>query len=169
MTLLYEAVRDQVITGDLIAFKGRTLYSALVRFFTRSDYTHTGLAIWIEGGLWVAEIQLGASNHLTPLSQMTDSAFDVYECPDGLDRDEVRTHLLDSLRTAITYGLRSALETGILSWFKVRFRPGLRLQKTCSDYNLSVYRSSGWDVPDRMVTPRDLTDRLVVKSRYTPS
>lgn len=42
----YHEVRSQIRDLDVIAVRGRGLVSSLIRFFTRSPYTHVGFALW---------------------------------------------------------------------------------------------------------------------------
>lgn len=48
--------------GDILiwsdSFKGQSRYGALIRFFTASDYTHCGIALWQNGELYVAEANI---------------------------------------------------------------------------------------------------------------
>ncbi|WP_394780589.1 hypothetical protein [Undibacterium sp.] len=67
-TLNYDQARYQIDDGDLIAVCGRdSIVSTLTRFFTRSAYTHTGIAVWLDSGLWMMELN-GGRNHAIPMS-----------------------------------------------------------------------------------------------------
>lgn len=44
----YEAVRNQIKTGDCIAFADDTLLSRIIRWFTRANYSHIGMVVRME-------------------------------------------------------------------------------------------------------------------------
>lgn len=88
----YEEARHAIETGDLLFFRGRLLHSRLIQFWTRSVYSHVGVAVWLESGpirrLFVVEALEGKGVRIYPLSRylsagadvdwyaVTDSAFD---------------------------------------------------------------------------------------------
>lgn len=51
----YAAARHEIKTGDVIAFRGRGLIAAAIRWFSRGSYTHVGLAVWVESRLMLLE------------------------------------------------------------------------------------------------------------------
>ncbi len=51
----YKDVRDQIRDGDVLLFQGTSLFSRLIRRFTRSRYSHSGLAVWWNDRLFVLE------------------------------------------------------------------------------------------------------------------
>lgn len=165
----YRDARELIQTGDLLGFKRKSgLTATLTRFFTRSDYTHTGIALWIEDGLWLAEINLGHSNHLIPVSQVTDVDFDVF-CSPVTDSPRIRSSIVDSLRVRLDYSLRSAVTIGLINWLKLKFRPKVRNALDCSEYNLKIYISAGWDRELRMLSPKELVAMLTFKFSVTAS
>ena len=42
--LRYEEIRDQIKNGDVLMYKGRGLISSIIRWATRSPYSHAGIA-----------------------------------------------------------------------------------------------------------------------------
>ena len=43
----YFDVRDQIDNGDVLLFRGSLLHSRIIQRWTRSVYSHVGLALWI--------------------------------------------------------------------------------------------------------------------------
>lgn len=61
-------MREQTMTGDLLLLEGRGLFSVLIRVLTGQQISHVAMLVWIEHGLWVAEMR-NAGYTLTPASQ----------------------------------------------------------------------------------------------------
>lgn len=157
----YEEVRDKIQTGDIISVRNnKGFMHKLTRLVTRSPYTHSGIAIWLDEGLWMAEIN-GGKNHLIPLSQVDGIDFDVSECP--VDRETVKKEILDSLRVSLTYGFVSFVIIGLFDLFKIKERFRSMKSKVCSEYIQAILVASGWDVPEDMVSPYDLEQKLKLK------
>lgn len=51
----YEDVRGEIRDGDILLYKGQTVVSRLIEFFTRSEYSHAGIAAWWNERLMVVE------------------------------------------------------------------------------------------------------------------
>lgn len=152
-------------TGDLIVVrKGKSLLGRATQFFTRSPYTHSGIAIWIEGGLYVAELNAG-KNHLVPISQLKD--YDVYECPEGLK--EVRYNILKWLQAPIEYGFLALFAIGLLDWFKIKMFVHWRKILVCSGFCVAIYESAGWPEHTRVISPAGLAAELKLKLEVRPA
>lgn len=136
----YATARNQIQDGDLILEKGRKgLFAWLTKIVTRSEYTHAAVAVWLQGGLYIAEIN-GGGNHLVPLSQITQ-AFDVFR-PAGLWPD-TREVILNSLRDKVSYSILDAFTIGLRDLFSLRL-PVSRNGLVCSQYAFIVLRDAGW-------------------------
>jgi hypothetical protein len=157
----YTEARKKIKTGDIINIRKHSgIISKLTEIFTRSPYTHTGISIWLNGGLWMAEINSG-HNHLIPLSQFADINFDVFECP--VDRNKVRTDILESLRVRVNYGIISFILLGIYNLFRIKERVSSLKDKVCSEYVQDILINAGWNSPGKMVSPYDLSKILKLK------
>lgn len=53
--LVYNQMRDTINDGDVLLFQGTGLLSSIIRWVTRSRYSHSGLAIWWNDRLMVLE------------------------------------------------------------------------------------------------------------------
>ncbi|MEJ1353112.1 MAG: hypothetical protein RPU39_00285 [Candidatus Sedimenticola sp. (ex Thyasira tokunagai)] len=137
----YREGRSLIKTGDLLALKHKRGWIwALVRIITRSEYTHTATAVWLEEGLYAAEMSW-SGNHLIPVSQY-EVDFDVYTPPVG-PRPQLAEAIYQRLRTRVPYGFIDLLWIVLynLLHFKLpRDRGGL----ICSALSALIYKDVGW-------------------------
>jgi hypothetical protein len=155
----YAQARAQIETGDLIAVRDvHGILGWLTRWFTRSPYTHAGIALWLAGGLYMAELN-GGRNHLVPLSQLT--AFDVYKAPDGLTGIEAA--IMEWLRAPIAYGYLAFVLIGLLDWLRLNVFVHWRRILVCSGYCVAIYETAGWPEHSRVLSPRALAKLLTFK------
>lgn len=69
----YETIRGQVKSGDLIFCSGRSLFSRIIKRFTKSTFSHCGMIFRVESidRIMVLESGRNGGVHLTPLSFYT--------------------------------------------------------------------------------------------------
>jgi hypothetical protein len=152
----YLEARDKIRDGDMIAVRGRRgIFSILTYTVTDSPYTHVGTAVWLDDGLWLAEINIGG-NHLVPLSQLRDD-FDVFDCP--TTRENARNAILVTLREHENYGVVDVFLIALKSLFGISLRS--TKNDVCSEYVARIYRMAGakFDLP-QIPTPKDLAREL---------
>lgn len=98
----YKDAREQVKTGDIVFMKGESPGSRFIRFFTRSKYSHVGIAFWMSDvltgkrRLMVAESNIGGTR-VVSLSSYAHEGIDIY---DGLNSSEwlfASSGVLDSM------------------------------------------------------------------------
>jgi hypothetical protein len=69
----YAQIRDRIENGDVLLFRGSLLQSRFIQRWTRSVYSHVGLALWIRADgvkrLTVIEAMEGRGVRLFPLSE----------------------------------------------------------------------------------------------------
>lgn len=158
----YQEARSLIETGDAVAVKRKTgLLASLTRLLTRSDYTHNGIAIWLDGGLWMAELN-GGGNHMIPMSQLENMDFDVFYPPVD-DRIAIKQAILSVLREHQDYGFAALPVIGLLEWLRVKAFLHARRVLVCSGYVVKVYEEAGWGEHTRILSPRELTGLLVMK------
>jgi hypothetical protein len=137
----YDELRPQVLDGDLVAVRStRSLLGKLTRLVTRSPYTHTAIALWLDGGLWIAEMD-GVGNVLVPLSQYADTNFDVFRSP--VPAPGVRQAVLEQLRGHLAYGWLDVLYIGLHRLLGLPFPPDDGMA-VCSSYVVRAYAAAGW-------------------------
>lgn len=100
----YTDYRDSLQSGDIVAWRENThnIFSRLIRFFTRSEYTHVGIVLVIKNRVFVAEART-PKVVLTPLS----SRIPLYLIPMGMP---LSNHAEEVLLKEIGVGRYSILE-----------------------------------------------------------
>lgn len=127
--------------GDLVAVKSTSGgLAALIRLITGKPYTHTAIALRIDGALWLAEMDAGG-NHLVPIEHIAHHAFDVFDFPG--DRAIVRRCALDSLKGRIRYDLLDLLRIAFDNLFHLRLPRTDRGGMVCSSYSGWLWRGAG--------------------------
>lgn len=165
--MLYEEVRHLIEDGDLIAVhEKKGILAALTRFFTRSPVTHTGTAFWMDDVLWMAELN-GGRNHAIPLSQLSNTAFDVHY-PPVPDRAAIREAIFKNLRMKIPYGFIALLLIGFLSFFKINIFVHWRSVIVCSGFSVKIYEDAGLNEQSRQISPGNLAAKLYKKFSVCP-
>ncbi|MFZ6747417.1 hypothetical protein [Undibacterium sp. Ren11W] len=159
----YQDARSQIEDGDVIAVRtAHSLFGKLTQFFTRKIYTHNGIAVWLDEGLWMVEIN-GGKNHAIPMSQLEGDDFDVFLPPQELTRSNIRKAALESLRVKVKYGLAAAFMIGLLGLLKLKTFVHWRKIIVCSGYCVAIYEEAGWQEHSRIISPGELADLLRLK------
>ena len=155
----YSTARNILQDGDIVMVKSsHSVYNLLTKLFT-GKYTHTGIVVWLDGGLWMAELNTG-KNHVIPLSQLENIRFDVYKCPQNVDRVLVRKNILESVRISTPYGYLSAVITAINEFTDLNRFIHWRKIITCSGFVISILDKSGWIGYSYTVSPTKLSQSL---------
>lgn len=164
---IYSEIRPHVADGDLVAVRSRHgVFPNLTRLITRSPYTHTAIALWLEGGLWIAEMRSGG-NVLVPLSQRANEDFDVFDCP--VDRANVRGWLLQRLRSKTDYDVLDLARIAAWRLFGVPLPEQDDDQLVCSAFAAMAWLYGGWQpkgLPS-IAAPGDVVDALGVPPKIT--
>jgi hypothetical protein len=167
----YQSVRQLIQDGDLIAVRGNHPIDRLTSLVTHSPYTHTGVAIWLDGRLFMADLNSGR-NHLTALSCLED--FDVFAPPAELERAAIRAAIFDWLASPIDYGFAAFLAIGIECMLERRkLFDNWRGIVVCSGGSVQIYEKSaqlmlergqvppaGWLRHTRQLSPGELASEL---------
>ena len=141
ITGAYNEVRPHVADGDLVAVRSRHgVFPNLTRLITGSPCTHTAIALWLEGGLWIAEMRSGG-NVLVPLSQRAHEDFDVFDCP--VDRRNLRGRVLGCC-AKIDYDVGDLLHIAAERLFGIPLPAQDDDVLVCSAYSARVWLSAGW-------------------------
>ncbi len=139
----YDEIRPQIADGDLIAFKAYNgWFAAAIKLVTRTSYTHTAVALWLEGGLWIAEMNAGGGNVLVPLSQRAHQDFEVFACP--VPAGKVREAVLATLRDKIRYDFADLFRIAAHKLFGIALPEREDPKLVCSAYSGKIYFISGW-------------------------
>lgn len=158
----YATARSLIDDGDLIAVREHSGFlTPFTRFFTRSPVTHVGIALWMDGGLWMGELN-GGKNHAVPLSQLSDTDFDVYY-PPVPSRAKAREAVQEALRIKIPYAFGVLPVIGLLDWLRIKVFIHARKLLVCSGWCVMVYERAGWPERTRVLSPADLVAQLTLK------
>jgi hypothetical protein len=167
----YALARESIQDGDLIGVRDvHGLLGRATTFFTRKPYTHTGVAVWLDGRLFMGDLNSGR-NHLTALSCI--GQFDVCDPPPGVERSFIRRALFDWLATPISYGAIAFLVIGLRCWLGLRTFIHWRQVVVCSGGSVTIFemavdlmQAAGLNVPaawedhNRMLSPGELVEEL---------
>lgn len=140
----YPEIRPHIADGDLVAVRSRHgVFPNLTRLVTSSPYTHTAIALQLEGGLWIAEMRRGG-NVLVPLSQRANEDFDVFDCPPEVDRVNLRGWLLSRLRSKIDYDVRDLARIAVNRLLGIPLPAQDDDQMVCSAWSAMAYLYCRW-------------------------
>lgn len=166
----YQRARPLIRDGDLIAVRGSHLIDRLTSIVTRSPYTHTGVAVWLDGRLFMADLNSGR-NHLTALSCIDN--FDVFMPPIGIDRTQIRKAVFDWLAKPISYGMLAFVVIGLKCALRLKVFIHWRKIIVCSGGSVEIYENAAhamaaagarppkaWLDHTRMLSPGELADEL---------
>lgn len=144
ITDAYPDIRPHIADGDLVAVRSRHgVFNNLTRAITGWPYTHTAIALWLDGGLWIAEMR-GGGNVSVPLSQRANEDFDVFDCPPEVDRVLARRNLLETMREKIDYDTGDLGRIALNRLFGFPLPPQDDNRLVCSAYSARVYLGCGW-------------------------
>jgi hypothetical protein len=148
-----------IATGDLIVPRvAHNWIGTITQEVTDSPYVHAGLAYWMDGRLFIAELN-GGRNHLTPISQLTD--YDVYAQPDGLV--DVAAAIDRWLDAPIDYAYAAFVVIGILDWLRLTTFVHARRLLVCSGWCVAVWETAGWGEHTRILSPAALARLCTLK------
>jgi hypothetical protein len=152
----YPVLRLVVKDGDHIGVCGTSWAAALTRLAQRlaglpySEVTHSAVAIWADGRLFVAEMNK-AGNVIKPLSQYKDTRIVVHRAPVAVDAGALAERLGEVLQTHKLYGYGDLLRLGFLRGPALRLGLSKPLSTdsmkdlVCSMFSAWVYRLLGWE------------------------
>lgn len=142
LRLTYAEARSQIRTGDLIAVRSsHGGFAALVRFFTRSPYTHTAVALWVCDRLMMVETRILAG--IVPATQLGDRDFDVIRCPVA-DADYVFIEAFNILGMPVGYDFKDLVRIAARLWLGYKGPEADDESKVCSALSAAIYRLAGW-------------------------
>lgn len=170
----YQQHRHDMQDGDVLIFKGQSWLSKIIKWRTRSDYSHAGVVVWWNDRLMVLEA-IGQGVLARPISYNLDHyRGDIeYFRPSQEIATETRTRMAQFAQAQL--GKKYASRRLLSFFFKLLLnRPLLSQDKAaapcryfCSEYVADIYakngldldieRSSGYTSPDRLACAPGLT------------
>ena len=172
--MLYFHVRDQIENGDVLLFRGSFLHSRFIQRWTRSVYSHVGLALWIHTDgvrrLMVIEAMEGRGIRLFPLSEYLQRGdhLDWFRVTDeSVQRDKVVAWAMARLGRDYASAWQFLRSFGFLTK-RIANLLGLptkmdRNRWFCSWFAAQALRAGGWSPPEperlppEQYTPGDIS------------
>jgi hypothetical protein len=141
--VLYSDFRDRARTGDLLLLEGLQIGALLIRMITGQQFSHVALLLWIEDGLWVAEMR-GRGYTLTPASQRVAEMAESGKVYWGSAPPPVRSHADAVSRKALSFrGSRYSYWTLITVWIAQILRRRMPRNLVCSTLVEKVWSAAG--------------------------
>jgi len=172
----YAQARDQIKNGDVLMYKGRGLISSVIRWVTRSPYSHAALATWWNQRLMVMEAK-GQGVIVNPTSRsILHYRGDVewFSCKKEISEDDrLRMVTFAQEELGKSYGRWKAIILGLKILFIHDFEKKDRLKREkklfCSEYVAQIYNSIGLDLKkgrsDRFTKPGDIANSSLLEKR----
>ena len=171
--MIYDKFRSEIKNGDVLMYMGNSLLSKLIRFVTKSNYSHAGIAVWWNDRLMVLEA-VGKGVILTPMSK------NVSHYNGWVDWLTATKPISKPKRLRMVQFAQKELGKEYSKWKLIIFGYILILGKDkdkrdklrqanklfCSQYVAQIYNSAGIDlkegVSDRFTSPKDIahSDKL---------
>ena len=154
----YLQCRDQIRSGDLLAWSGRGFVGGLVRVATASSWSHVGIAYVLGGRVWVLEAREFAGVQIVPLSSYLDCAW----LPTGAKWDSRTDDYAINKIGKVGYSYPTAIKAWGLAVAGKRsaLAPEAKTQ-ICSTFAPILLRMAGVPLPDAVMTPAQCVDHVV--------
>lgn len=171
----YNEIRYSIKTCDILLYKGTHWLSKIIRWATKSPYSHAGIVVWWNNRLMVMEA-IGKGVIVTPLSQNLKhykGEVHLYNVEPGLIYDSIRDMMLKFAQQEL--GKEYARWKMILFGIKILLSKDLdkkdelkRANKLyCSHYVAQIYNAGGYDLKrnkaDRFMSPNDIAKSPLLK------
>ena len=170
-TLVLSTVEKQIEDGDLLAFRGRTWFSALIRWKTKARVTHVGLACRVHGRLSVLEALEGRGVRVWPMDKYLSKNADVdwyslRAIEHDMSREKCMRYALSKWGSAYAAKSQFLRSWGVVTkWVcdKLRVPKTVDLERFfCSQFVLATYRQGGYK-GNGMVNPSSAAPGDVVQ------
>ena len=158
----YLEVRDQIGSGDIIAFevsKYAPKISGFIKLFTRENIYHIGIAVWMyssEGDRRLFIIQASNGNRqVVPLSLYEDETMQIWAAPCPFSN--ISEYALQRIGK-----VKYAYMDLISIWAKDNLKKKKKnwSGEVCSEMVVKIYGSAGIDLGDKLSTPQAIINNL---------
>jgi hypothetical protein len=172
----YEEVRLQIKNGDVFMYKGKKIFSRLIRWLTKSPYSHAGIAVWWNERLMVMEAVMRGVR-VAPLSRniyQHKGNIEWFSCKKEIaEEDRLRMVIFAQEELGKSYARWKAVLFGLKVLFKrdLNKKDELRMENKlfCSQYVAQIYNSIGLDLKknreDRFMSPGDIARSSLLEKR----
>lgn len=159
---LYESVRNDIESGDIIAFKvseHAPFFSRILQIGTGKKIYHIGIAVWMESSegqkrLFIVEASRG-NRQMVPLSLYSKETMDVYPCP--IEFSKIAPSLIEPIGN-VKYAYKDLLSIWLRESFGIRIGnfPG----EVCSGMVVNIFKNSGYDLGPEISSPYSIVKHL---------
>jgi len=175
--LKYTDVRQDIKQGDILLYKGRTFVSWAIKFFTRSEYSHAGIAVKWNDRLMVMEaIRKGVIvNPLRRSLKRYKGSVEWWSCKEEIndgDRHKMIIFAQKELGKDFAFWLLFCFAFAISFFIRdLNKRVAFRREKKlfCSLYVAEIYSQAGKDLrkdlSDRFTSPGDIANSPLLECR----
>jgi len=169
--IYYNKYRSQFKDGDILMFKGKGIVSTIIKWKTKSPYSHAGIVAWWNERLMVLEA-VGKGVEARPISYLLkhyDGGFDYYrpKKDTGINNDQrkkmtafAQEQLGKEYATIHTIKFFLRLLFGLKMTRRDRAKPPGKF--FCSQYVSAVYNVGGYDLEikfsDKFTTPNQISE-----------
>ena len=167
----YAQLRNYAFTGDILFQAGDSLGAKFLRVFTASQFSHVALLVWVNGGLWVAEIVPKTGYTLSPASQRIPemlAAGNLWyaKAPAArgdLSRPAYREAIMKYRDNSPNKALDPALDpsysmtSALLTWVAQLTNRNIPVKLICSTFVQEVWEADGVEF-ERPADPESLVD-----------
>jgi hypothetical protein len=172
----YDVIRPHIKNGDVLMFKGKYRSSFLVRWLTKSPYSHAGIAVWWNERLMIMEAVMQGVR-VAPLSRniyQHKGNVEWFTCKKEIsEEDRLRMVIFAQEELGKSYARWKAVLFGLKVLFKkdLSEKDELRMENKlfCSQYVAQIYNSIGLDLKknreDRFMSPGDIAKSPLLEKR----
>jgi hypothetical protein len=161
MTTYYE-LRDTIQTGDILGVKARDGISIFIRTMTGESLNHVAVFVWLEDGLWIAEMNSQTDFTMVPAStyiaNKTGSLF-LLKMPTA-DTQAMKEEVL---RTRALKKVDYSFPTLVKVWWAqlTQTSNNRRIGPICSTFAQRVRKAGGHDLTSLPMDPGDFIHAAV--------
>ncbi len=167
--ILYQKYREQFKNGDILMFKGEGLLSSIIKWKTKSEYSHAGIVAWWNDRLMVLEA-IGKGVETRPISYALKhyhGSIDYFRSKDEAGiKDADRSKMISFAQEQL--GKEYAKRHLVKFFFKLLFNAKLSKKDKsgpvskffCSQYVSAIYQKAGFDLKmnlsDKFTSPNEI-------------
>lgn len=153
-----DELRNKIKDGDIIFINGDSVVSKIIKFFTKSKFSHVGIAFWLEDRLMMVEAQTGTLRRIINFSSFYNYA-DITVVSSPKSWNEVSGKALSKVGKA-HYSTIEAIGVGCREFMLINFNIDLKVidvrGEICSEFVAKTY-----DLDEVMISPQKLYENLL--------
>ena len=175
--LLYEDVRSKLKNGDILLYKANRLVDKLIRYATKSEYSHSGIIVWWNERLMVMDARSKTGVVIMPLSRNIarwNGDVEWYTSKKNLSKkDRERMIVFAQRELGKKYSAWQAFKVYLYekftSIFERRHKNHSSSKLFCSYYVAQIYSSVGLSLTqskdDCFMSPADIAESKMLEKK----